>query len=145
MSRQPDAVAAPERQVYAERLADVAGLQDELTGALIGLARAAAGNAPATQDTWRLMIEGLFTAVTNVNFNEETIRELICQVRAEKDRLIPNCAACVSRCGHNDDYDMKQLWNAQEDVRSPEIADFVWRTRHGGLCASCDGAGIYGR
>ena len=100
------------------KTADVAGLQDELTGALIGLARAAAGNAPATQDTWRLMIEGLFTAVTNVNFNEETIRELICQVRAEKDRLIPNCAACVSRCGHNDDYDMKQLWNAQEDVRS---------------------------
>ena len=60
------------------KTADVAGLQDELTGALIGLARAAAGNAPATQDTWRLMIEGLFTAVTNVNFNEETIRELIC-------------------------------------------------------------------
>ena len=100
------------------KTADVAGLQDELTGALIGLARAAAGNSPATQDTWRLMIEGLFTAVTNVNFNEETIRELICQVRAEKDRLISNCAACVSRCGHNDDYDMKQLWNAQEDVRS---------------------------
>ena len=98
--------------------ADVANLQDELTGALIGLARATDGDTPVSADTWRLMVEGLFTTVTNVNFNEKTIRELIDRVHAEKARLIPNCSACASHCGRNDDYNMAELWNAQEDVRS---------------------------
>lgn len=57
--------------------ADVARLQDELTGALIGLARAT-DNAPAVNDgTWRLMIEGLFATVTNVSFDADAIRALI--------------------------------------------------------------------
>ena len=47
--------------------AEVAQLQDELTGALIGLARAVDGDTLATSNTWRLMVEGLFTTVTNVN------------------------------------------------------------------------------
>ena len=98
--------------------ADVAKLQDELTGALIGLARATDGDTPVSADTWLLLIEGLFTTVTNVNFNEKTIRERIDRVHVEKARLIPNCSACASRCGRNDDYDMAELWSAQEDVRS---------------------------
>ena len=100
------------------KTADVAELQDELTGALIGLARATDADTPVNADTWRLMIEGLFTTVTNVNFNEKTIRELIEQVHAERERLAPNCSGCGSRCGQNDDYDMNLLWNAQEDIRS---------------------------
>ena len=100
------------------KTADVAKLQDELTGALIGLARATDGDTPVSADTWLLLIEGLFTTVTNVNFNEATIRALISRVHAEKARLIPNCSACASRCGRNDDYNMAELWNAQEDVRS---------------------------
>ena len=98
--------------------ADVANLQDALTGALIGLARATDGDTPVSADTWLLLIEGLFTTVTNVNFNEKAIRELIDRVHAEKARLIPNCSVCASRCGRNDDYNMAELWNAQEDVRS---------------------------
>ena len=100
------------------KTADVAELQDELTGALIGLARATDADTPVNADTWRLMIEGLFTTVTNVNFNEKTIRELIEQVHAERERLAPNCSGCGSRCGRDDDYDMNLLWNAQEDIRS---------------------------
>ena len=100
------------------KTADVAKLQDELTGALIGLARATDGDAPVNADTWRLMIEGLFTTVTNVSFNENTIRELIDRVHEEKARLVPGCSGCGSRCGSNDDYDMNLLWNAQEDIRS---------------------------
>ena len=100
------------------KTADVAKLQDELTGALIGLARATDGDAPVNADTWWLMIEGLFTTVTNVSFNEKTIRELINRVHAEKERLAPKGSGCGSRCGRNDDYDMNLLWNAQEDIRS---------------------------
>ena len=100
------------------KTAEVAELQDELTGALIGLARATDGDTPVNADTWRLMIEGLFTTVTNVSFNEKTIRELINRVHAEKERLAPKGSGCGSRCGSNDDYDMNLLWNAQEDIRS---------------------------
>ena len=54
--------------------ADTAGLQDKLTGALIGLARACANNEK-TEKTDRIMLEGLFTTITNVNFNNETIEK----------------------------------------------------------------------
>ena len=76
--------------------ADVAGLQDELTGALIGLARAASGNTPSPS-THQAMIEGLFTTITNVNFNEETIRQQIENVTREKNSLIPGVEAARSR------------------------------------------------
>ena len=66
----------------------------------------------------RMLFEGLFTTVTNVSFNEKTIRELIGRVHEEKARLVPGCSGCGSRCGRNDDYDMNLLWNAQEDIRS---------------------------
>lgn len=100
------------------KTAEVAKLQDQLTGALVGLSRAVDNAPDANEGTWRLMIEGLFTTVTNVSFNEKTIRELIDRVHKEKVRLIPGCSGCGSRCGSNDDYDMNLLWNAQEDIRS---------------------------
>ena len=100
------------------KTAGVAKLQDELTGALIGLARAT-DNAPGVNEgTWRLMIEGLFTTVTNVNFNEKTLRDLIDRVHGEKARLVPNCSGCASACGRTNDYNMENVWNAQEDIRS---------------------------
>ena len=100
------------------KTAGVAKLQDELTGALIGLARAT-DNAPGVNEgTWRLMIEGLFTTVTNVNFTEKTLRDLIDRVHGEKARLVPNCSGCASACGRTNDYDLAQLWAAQEDIRS---------------------------
>ena len=100
------------------KTADVAKLQDELTGALIGLARATDQTPDTNDGTWRLLIEGLFTTVTNVNFSETSIRALLARVHAEKQRLVPNCAACTAACGRTSDYDLAQLWNAQEDIRS---------------------------
>ncbi|MFA7636574.1 MAG: hydroxylamine reductase [Monoglobales bacterium] len=82
---------------------DTATFQDKLTGALIGLARASYGTAP-TDSTYRLIIEGLFTTVTNVNFNDETITELIKRVHAISGGTV--------------DYDMNELWKTDEDVRS---------------------------
>ena len=97
--------------------AQTAKLQDALTGALIGLARACSNN-PGTDKTDSLILEGLFTTITNVNFNDETLRSLIGRVRAEKAAIVPGCAGCASPCGNTDDYDMDRLWNAQEDIRS---------------------------
>ena len=99
--------------------ADTAELQDKLTGALIGLARAVEGDESlATEMTDKLVVEGLFTTITNVNFNNDTITALTGQIQAEKERLVPNCSECSSACGRSSNYDMKELWSANEDVRS---------------------------
>ena len=98
--------------------ADTARLQDELTGALISLARAVDGSTAISKRTGQIIIEGLFTTVTNVNFDDASIENMIQKVRAEKERLVPDCSKCQSPCGKTDEYDMQQLWDANEDIRS---------------------------
>lgn len=97
--------------------AQTAVLQDELTGALIGLAKAC-GNNSYTEHTTELIIEGLFTTITNVNFDDEVLEEMIVKVREEKQRIVPNCRNCSSPCGNTSDYEMGKLWNDNEDIRS---------------------------
>ena len=81
----------------------VAQLQDTLTGALIGLAQAA-GEEKTSPQTDSLMIEGLFATLTNVNFDEEALKELIQKVQKEKATA---------------DYAMEKLWKEpEEDIRS---------------------------
>ncbi len=99
------------------KTANTANLQDKLTGALIGLAKAC-GNNQKTENTDRIIIEGLFTTVTNVNFNDNTLEEMIEKVHREKERIAPGCGACISRCDSTDDYNMDELWNSDEDIRS---------------------------
>lgn len=86
--------------------AAAATLQDALTGALIGLARAVKDH-PKTEHTRRLILEGLFTTITNVNFDTTTIQAMIDQVHAEKASI-----------ASDEDYDIQQIWNADEDIRS---------------------------
>lgn len=87
--------------------AAAADLQDELTGALIGLAQVCR-TAPLSAQTRRLVLEALFTTITNVNFNVDTIQIMIDRVRAEKTALGGQAA----------DYDVRQIWEADEDIRS---------------------------
>ena len=98
--------------------ADTAELQDKLTGALIGLARSIDDTAMVSENTWQIIIEGLFTTITNVSFDNAAIENMIQKVRAEKNALVPGCSQCQSPCGRTDDYDMQQLWDADEDIRS---------------------------
>ena len=90
--------------------ADTAKLQDELTGALISLAKAADSTETISKRTGQIIIEGLFTTVTNVSFDNAAIENMIQKVRAEKERLAPDC--------RTEEYDLQQLWNANEDIRS---------------------------
>ena len=98
--------------------AGTADLQDKLTGALIGLARAADGGAAPTESTFRTLMEGLFTTITNVSFDDDAILRQIARTHAEKEKLIPQCRGCGSPCTRCDDYDMQTLWNGSEDIRS---------------------------
>lgn len=86
---------------------EVANSQDKLTCALIGLARAAAAKKPGkTAD--RLMLQGLFTTVTNVNFDVNRIEELIRLVEEEKNKLDGNAR----------NFPAEALWAGHEDVVS---------------------------
>lgn len=102
-----------------QKSARTAILQDQLTGALIGLARAASSGSTPTESTHRAMIHGLFATLTNVNFSDESIEELTETVREEHRKLSPNCASCASPCSRGDEYDLNLLWQEpDEDVRS---------------------------
>lgn len=99
--------------------ANTARLQDELTGALIGLARATEGNEQlVTEEMNQLVLEGLFTTITNVNFNDETLKLLIDKIEDAKKKLVPNCFTCSDSCGRNNNFDMSTLWTTDEDIRS---------------------------
>lgn len=80
--------------------ADTADLQDELTNSLIELAGCGEKNDKNTD----LLVNGLFTTVTNVNFDNKSIQQLIQEVR----KNIP--------CGNK--FDINTVWNTNEDIRS---------------------------
>ncbi|MEG0663093.1 MAG: hydroxylamine reductase, partial [Anaerovoracaceae bacterium] len=83
--------------------ASTANLQDELTGALIGLARVTKPE-DRTESLNKLVLQGLFTTVTNVSFNDATVKVLTQKVQSE------NPAA--------EAFDMETLWQDNEDLRS---------------------------
>lgn len=89
------------------KTAEVARLQDELTGALITLATAQQTAGEASDEVSALVDEALFATVTNVDFSDAAVRALIARVHAAQKAL-----------GVKGDYDMKKIWNADEDTRS---------------------------
>ncbi len=90
--------------------AATADLQDALTGALVGLARAAKMYPETiTKTTDRLVLDGLFTTITNVNFDDESIGVLKEKITAEKVRIGGKTVP---------DYDLRALWQSDEDIRS---------------------------
>jgi hydroxylamine reductase len=66
--------------------ADVANKQDELMYGLIDLARATKGKPPSTEAD-ELMMQGLFTTITNVNFDPERIEDFKRNVQNEINKL----------------------------------------------------------
>ena len=98
--------------------ASIANLQDELTGALIGLAQSAKNTGLPRKETYKIILEGLFTTVTNVNFNDKTVDEMTKKVIEERKNIIPHCSKCDKTFGEYDDYDLNKLWSSDEDIRS---------------------------
>ena len=91
------------------KTASAANAQDSLTRALIGLSLELGGKEP-TDLQRRLILEGLFTTVTNVSFDENRVDALadrINSLRANK---------CSSNCGGHGE--PLRLWAADDDIRS---------------------------
>lgn len=84
------------------KTAATARIQDKLTGSLIGLAKIC-HKMGGTKNSDRLIREGLFMTLTNVNFNDTVLKAHIDKIKRE---------AAVN------EYDMDKLWSAQEDIRS---------------------------
>lgn len=94
-------------------------LQNKLTGVLIGLARAAEGNEYLlTDSTENVLLEGLFAISPNANVDGESLTELIERVEEEKKKLVPNCYHCASPCGKSSDYDLQNLAELEDNIRS---------------------------
>lgn len=103
---------------FCGKTAEVAALQDQLTGALIGLARTAYGCKESIENTHKLLIKGLFTTITNVNFDAYSISNLIAEVHAERAFLLSKGSGLNAFGKKAEDYDMKGIWAADEDIRS---------------------------
>lgn len=89
------------------KTAIVANKQDELTSALIGLARAAEAKGE-TAKIDKLIMQGLFMCVTNVNFSEERVQAFLDKVHAAKNEVDPSAA----------DFDWESLWVGDTDIIS---------------------------
>ena len=101
------------------KTAEVAKLQDQLTGAIISLSHDAVKDlSKASEDTNKIILEALFTTVTNVSFNPETLEVLIDRVHKERERLLSDLGEGEVTITKDDDYNMLDLWGADKDVRS---------------------------
>lgn len=94
----------------------MSGFCDELTGALIGLAKACKMNIRQAAVT-RLLMEGLITTITDAGFDDQALSDMLLKVRREKDRIAPGCAVCKSVCGNTSDYDIKNIRTSEEEIR----------------------------
>ncbi len=83
-----------------------ANLQDELIGELIRLAAAAERRGVHTETTDRLLIDGLFTTLTNVNFDDEAIGAFTARVRDTR------------RAIDDGDIPVVELWKGETDTVS---------------------------
>ena len=99
-----------------------AKLQDTLTGALIALANTAACSnknsnrnlsASLVDEINHLILEGLFTTITNVNFDDVSIKDLTARIHTAAAKTANACNVSIVS-----DYDMNNIWNANEDIRS---------------------------
>lgn len=97
---------------------DTAQLQDKLTGALIGLARAAEGGNQPAKSMYFTIVEGLFTTITNVSFDNAAIEAQIEKTEAEQAKLVSGLEGGCILSARNNHYDMDKLWNEDEDIRS---------------------------
>lgn len=92
--------------------AETARCQDELTGALIGLARAVVSGKTSAPIPFGVILEGLFTTITNVDFSTRAVQHMTATVRSAKDALITDESEAMN------EYDMNEVWSANEDIRS---------------------------
>lgn len=92
-------------------------LQDALTGALIGLAKASVHKSIDEEIQW-LMIEGLCATAAHTNFDEQRLQAIIDKVQAAKMRYIPKFGDYNTSIKIPEDFDIRLIWQKSPDIRS---------------------------
>lgn len=92
---------------------DVALEQDALTGALVGLAKTCTLAQVRPESAARLIIEGLFTCVTNVDFDLDVTKAMVAAVNAEKLQIAQSTGIEPA-----ENLGMNVVWSDNEDIRS---------------------------
>ena len=97
--------------------AETSRLQDELTGALIGLAKASV-NKSMDENIQRLMIEGLAATAAHTNFDDAKLIELTEKIKAAKTKYIPKFGSHNTSLKLPEDFDIRMIWQKSPDIRS---------------------------
>jgi hydroxylamine reductase len=82
------------------KASSTAALQDDLTVALIRFAMAME-DQPISENDARLMMEGLFTTITNVSFDDDSVKRMIALVSWATDQNTPSNSGCGGCCACN--------------------------------------------
>lgn len=77
--------------------------QDVLTCEMIALANAALGNDSSRTESIDLIVDGLFTTITNVNFDEQKVAELTARVKAQNEALGGGAAPAAADLFHGNE------------------------------------------
>ncbi|MDL2311194.1 hydroxylamine reductase [Peptostreptococcaceae bacterium OttesenSCG-928-C18] len=88
-----------------------ANLQDVLTGELIALAQAVKAGNNKDKETDNMVVDGLFVTITNVNFDDDSIKKYIQKAKSIKNNHGKGELYTA--------YDLNKIWNHEnEDIRS---------------------------
>ena len=98
---------------------ETAKLQDKLTGALITYGTILShDHSKITEKGKALIIEGLFTTVTNVNFNNKTISKLTEKIEKEIKQCAEGCQLCKTLFSNHKIFDTELIWKSKDNISS---------------------------
>lgn len=133
---------------------ETAALQDLLLYETMVLSSAALESGDYSDEVAKKVIENLFTTITNVNFDPETLADLVKETRKATDELGGGCSCCCG-CGSSDDPTTEELveegkeYSPQADIDKygADLGGLKWLAVYGlkGTAAYADHAWILGK
>ena len=99
------------------KTAETSYLQDVLTGALVGLAKASVHKSIDEEIQW-LTVEGLCATAAHANFADQRLLALIDRVQEAKKRFRPKYGDHNAGLKIPEDFDIRLIWQKSPDIRS---------------------------
>ena len=93
--------------------------RDELLGCIIGLSRVCQMHQKSDR-TDLLILQGLID-FSDTSLSDGTIQSTTSLIKSEKLKIAPMCETCAARCGNSDDYNMRKLYHAPDEIRELKL------------------------
>lgn len=94
--------------------------EDRNISILIGLVGACSNN-PKTARTDGLMIKALAFSVLCPKAEDGSLNHMVNKLYLEKNVIAPGCAECAFSCGNTSDYDMRRIYEAEDEICSVKL------------------------